>query len=114
MQDVIDVLFAIAVVSAAMVTVIHWFLLSTVSGPLGPTEDVVETLATEWSESPPLGWWLVQDSELGRVVALALLGGRLVWRAVLKFALCNVLAYCGYRVLGYVLPFLRFFSQIPW
>ena len=34
--------------------------------------------------------------------------------AALKLALCNVLAYCGYRVLGYVLPILRFFSQIPW
>ena len=41
---------------------------------------------------------------------------QLAWRAVLKLALCNVLAYCGYRVLGYVLPVLRFFSQIgfPW
>ena len=39
---------------------------------------------------------------------------RAAWWAALKFALCNVLAYGGYRVLGYVLPFLRFFSQIPW
>ena len=41
---------------------------------------------------------------------------RLAWRAALKLALCNVLAYGGYRVLGYVLPILRFFSQIgfPW
>ena len=39
---------------------------------------------------------------------------QLAWWAALKFALCNVLAYGGYRVLGYVLPILRFFSQIPW
>ena len=39
---------------------------------------------------------------------------QLAWCAALKFALCTALAYGGYRVLGYVLPFLRFFSQIPW
>ena len=39
---------------------------------------------------------------------------RLAWWAALKFALCTVLAYGGSYVLGYVLPFLRFFSQIPW
>ena len=41
---------------------------------------------------------------------------RLAWWAALKIALCNVLAYCGYCVLGYVLPVLRFLSQIgfPW
>ena len=36
---------------------------------------------------------------------------RTAWWAALKFALCNVLAYGGYRVLEYVLPVLRFFSQ---
>ena len=41
---------------------------------------------------------------------------RTAWWAALKLALCNVLAYCGYCVLGYVLPVLRFLSQIgfPW
>ena len=39
---------------------------------------------------------------------------RLAWWAAVKLALCNVLAYGGYRVLGYVLQILRFFSQIPW
>ena len=39
---------------------------------------------------------------------------RLAWWAALKLALCTVLAFCGSYVLGYVLPILRFFSQIPW
>ena len=39
---------------------------------------------------------------------------RTAWWAALKLALCTVLAFCGSYVLGYVLPILRFFSQIPW
>ncbi len=59
-----------------------------VSGPSGPSQDLVDALAAESLTS-------------------------LVNRTVLKFALCTVLAFCGNYVLGYVLPFLRFFSQIP-
>ena len=58
---------------------------------------------------------LISWTELGRAMAFVVVTVvRLAWWAALKFALCNVLAYCGYRVLGYVLPVLRFFSQIPW
>ena len=65
---------------------------------MGPSQDIVETLA---AESP---------------TSFVAFCGRTAWWAALKFALCNVLAYGGYRVLGYVLPVLRFFSQIgfPW
>ena len=105
-QDVIDVLFAIAIVSAAMLTVMLWFLVSTVSGPLGPSPRTLDAIAFR-IVSPLLISW----TELGPAMAFVV---RLAWWAALKFALCNVLAYGGYRVLGYVLPFLRFFSQIPW
>ena len=64
-----------------------WFSASMVSGPSGPSQDLVDALAAESLTS-------------------------LVNRTVLKLALCTVLAYGGYRVLGYVLPVLRFFSQI--
>ena len=58
---------------------------------------------------------LISWTELGRAMAFVVVTVvRLAWWAALKFALCNVLAYGGYRVLGYVLPILRFFSQIPW
>ena len=107
-QDVIDVLFAIAIVSAAMLTVMLWFLVSTVSGPLGPSPRTRDALAFR-IVSPLLISW----TELGPSMVFFV---QLAWCAALKLALCNVLAYCGYRVLGYVLPVLRFFSQIgfPW
>ena len=109
-QDVIDVLFAIAIVSAAMLTVMLWFLVSTVSGPLGPSPRTLDAIAFR-IVSPLLISW----TELGQAMAFVVVTVvRLAWWAALKFALCNVLAYGGYRVLGYVLPFLRFFSQIPW
>ena len=108
-QDVIDVLFAIAIVSAAMLTVMLWFLVSTVSGPLGPSPRTLDAIAFR-IVSPLLISW----TELGQAMAFVVVTVvRLAWWAALKFALCNVLAYGGYRVLGYVLPFLRFFSQIP-
>ena len=59
---------------------------------------IVSPLLISWTELGPSMVFFVQ----------------LVLWAALKLALCNVLAYCGYRVLGYVLPILRFFSQIPW
>ena len=71
-QDVIDVLFAIAIVSAAMLTVMLWFLVSTVSGPLGPSPRTLDAIAfrivspllISWTELGPsmvffvqLAWW---------------------------------------------------------
>ena len=99
-QDVIDVLFAIAIVSAAMLTVMLWFLVSTVSGPLGPSPRTLDAIAFR-IVSPLLISW----TELGPSMVFFV---QLAWWAALKLALCNVLAYGGYRVLGYVLPFLRF------
>ena len=72
-----------------MLTVMMWFSASMVSGPSGPSQDLVDALAAESPTS-------------------------FVTRTVLKLALCTVLASCGNYVLGYVLPFLRFVSQIPW
>ena len=88
MRDAIHAVLAIALVTLILVKGLLWFLVSTVSGPLGPSQDIVETLAAESPTS-------------------------FVTRTVLKLALCTVLASCGNYVLGYVLPFLRFFSQIP-
>ena len=110
-QDVVDVVLAVYVVTVVMVTVMLWFLVSTVSGPSGPSPDLLDALAAR-IESPEA---LISWTELGRAMAFVVVTVvRLAWWAALKFALCNVLAYGGYRVLGYVLPFLRFFSQIPW
>ena len=58
---------------------------------------------------------LISWTELGRAMVFVVVTVvRTAWWAALKFALCNVLAYGGFRVLGYVLPILRFFSEIPW
>ena len=70
----------------------------------GPSPDLLDALAAR-IESPEA---LISWTELGRAMAFVV---RLAWWAALKFALCNVLAYGGYRVLEYVLPVLRFFSQ---
>ena len=52
--------------------------------------------------------------ELGRAMAFVVVTVvRTAWWAALKLALCTVLAFCGSYLLGYVLPVLRFFSQIP-
>ena len=105
-----------------MVTVVIWFFVSTVSGPLGPSSNLIDALGPSPDlldaiaariESQPL----IALMELGRAMAFVVVTVvRTAWWAALKLALCNVLAYCGYRVLGYVLPILRFFSQIgfPW
>ena len=115
MQDVIDVVVAVALVTLVMGTVILWFFVSTFSGPLGPSLDFLNALATRIEStlliSETTTKIIISWTELGRAMAFVV---RLAWWAALKFALCNVLAYGGYRVLGYVLPFLRFFSQIPW
>ena len=120
-RDVIKAVLAVALVTLMMSTVVMWFLASTVSGPLGPSPDLIDALGPSPDlldalaariESPEA---LLSWTELGRTMAFVVVTVvRLAWRAALKFALCNVLAYCGYRVLGYVLPFLRFFSEIPW
>ena len=78
---------------------------------VGPSPDLLDALAAR-IESPEA---LISWTELGRAMAFVVVTVvRLAWWSALKFALCNVLACGGYRVLGYVLPFLRFFSQIPW
>ena len=120
-QDVVDVVLAVYVVTVVML----WFLVSTVSGPSGPSWDLICTQIAALGPSPDLldalaariesPKALISWTELGRAMAFVVVTVvRLAWWAALKFALCNVLAYCGYRVLGYVLPFLRFFLQIPW
>ena len=110
-QDVIEVVMYFWWVTLVLGTVMLWFLVSTVSGPLGPSPDLLDALAAR-IESPEA---LISWTELGRAMAFVVVTVvRLAWWAALKFALCNVLAYGGYRVLGYVLPFLRFFSEIPW
>ena len=77
----------------------------------GPSPDLLDALAAR-IESPEA---LISWTELGRAMAfVVVIVVRTAWWAALKFALCNVLAYGAYRVLGYVLSFLRFFSQIPW
>ena len=88
-QDVIEAVWAVCLVTSTIYLVIVWFIASMVSGPSGPSQDLVDALAAESPTS-------------------------FVTRTVLKLALCTVLASCGNYVLGYVLPFLRFFSQIPW
>ena len=88
-QDVIEAVWAVWLVTSTIYLVIVWFIASMVSGPSGPSQDLVDALAAESPTS-------------------------FVTRTVLKLALCTVLASCGNYVLGYVLPFLRFFSQIPW
>ena len=101
-----------------------WFLVSTVSGPLGPSWDLICTQIAALGPSPDLldalaariesPEALISWTELGRAMAFVVVTVvRTAWWAALKFALCNVLAYGGYRVLGYVLQILRFFSQIP-
>ena len=109
-------------VGAAMLTVMLWFFVSTVSGPLGPSSDLIndalgpppdflDALAAR-IESPEA---LISWTDLGRAMAFVVVTVvRLSWCAALKLALCTVLAFCGSYVLGYVLPFLRFFSEIPW
>ena len=124
-QDVIDVVLAVYVVTSVIVIMMLWFFVSTVSGPLGPSWDLICTQIAALGPSPDLldalaariesPEALISWTELGRAMAFVVVTVvRLAWWAALKFALCNVLAYGGYRVLGYVLPFLRFFSQIPW
>ena len=104
-QDVIDVVLAVYVVTSVIVIMMLWFLVSTFSGPLGPSPRTLDAIAFR-IVSPLLISWTELGPSMVFFVQLAL------W-AALKLALCNVLAYCGYRVLGYVLPILRFFSQIP-
>ena len=82
-----------------------WFLVSTVSGPLGPSPRSLDAI-TFRIVSPLLISWM----ELGPSMVFFV---QLAWCAALKLALCTVLAFCGSYVLGYVLPILRFFSQIP-
>ena len=102
-----------------------WFFVSTFSGPSGPSSDLICTQIAALGPSPDLldalaariesPEALISWTELGRAMAfVVVIVVRTAWWAALKFALCNVLAYGGYRVLGYVLPFLRFFSEIPW
>ena len=114
-QDVIDVVLAVWCVTVVMGTVILWFFVSTFSGPLGPSLDFLNALATRIEStlliSETTTKIIISWTELGRAMAFVV---RLAWWAALKFTLCNVLAYGGYRVLGYVLQILRFFSQIPW
>jgi len=104
-QDVIEVVMYFWWVTLGMGTVMLWFLVSTVSGPLGPSPRTLDAIAFR-IVSPLLISW----TELGPSMVFFV---QLAWCAALKFALCTALAYGGYRVLGYVLPFLRFFSQIP-
>ena len=114
-QDVVDVVLAVYVVTVVML----WFLVSTVSGPSGPSWDLICTQIAALGPSPDLldalaariesPEALISWTELGRAMAfVVVIVVRTAWWAALKFALCNVLAYGGYRVLGYVLPFLRF------
>ena len=124
-QDVIEVVMYFWWVTLVLGTVMLWFLVSTVSGPLGPSWDLVCTQIAALGPSPDLldalaariesPEALISWTELGRAMAFVVVTVvRTAWWAALKFALCNVLAYGGYRVLGYVLPILRFFSEIPW
>jgi len=121
-QDVIDVVLAVYVVTSVIVIMMLWFFVSTVSGPLGPSWDLVCTQIAALGPSPDLldalaariesPEALISWTELGRAMAFVVVTVvRTAWWAALKFALCNVLAYGGYRVLEYVLPVLRFFSQ---
>ena len=125
MQDVIDVVLAVYVVTSVIVIMMLWFLVSTVAGPLGPSWDLVCTQIAALGPSPDLldalaariesPEALISWTELGRAMVFVVVTVvRTAWWAALKFALCNVLAYGGFRVLGYVLPILRFFSEIPW
>ncbi len=115
MIPIIDVVVAVALVTSLMGIMMLWFYLSTFSGPLGPSPDLLNALATRIESTLLISTTttkiIISWTELGRAMAFVV---RLAWWAALKFALCNVLAYGGYRVLGYVLPVLRFFSQIPW
>ena len=118
-QDVIDVVLAVYVVTSVIVIMMLWFFVSTFSGPLGPSLDFLNALATRIEStlliSETTTKIIISWTELGRAMAFVVVTVvRTAWWAALKFALCNVLAYGGYRVLGYVLSFLRFFSQIPW
>ena len=121
-QDVIEVVMYFWWVTLGMGTVMLWFLVSTVSGPLGPSWDLVCTQIAALGPPPDLldalaariesPEALISWTELGRAMAFVVVTVvRTAWWAALKFALCNVLAYGGYRVLEYVLPVLRFFSQ---
>ena len=119
-QDVIEVVMYFWWVTLGMGTVMLWFLVSTVSGPLGPSWDLVCTQIAALGPSPDLLDALAARIESPEaliawtMVLVVVTVVRLAWWAALKFALCTVLAYGGSYVLGYVLPFLRFFSQIPW
>ena len=124
-QDVIEVVMYFWWVTLVLGTVMLWFLVSTVSGPLGPSWDLVCTQIAALGPSPDLldalaariesPEALISWTELGRAMVFVVVTVvRTAWWAALKFALCNVLAYGAYRVLGYVLPILRFFSEIPW
>ena len=121
-QDVIDVVLAVYVVTSVIVIMMLWFFVSTFSGPSGPSSDLICTQIAALGPSPDLldalaariesPEALISWTELGRAMAfVVVIVVRTAWWAALKFALCNVLAYGGYRVLEYVLPVLRFFSQ---
>ena len=124
-QDVIEVVMYFWWVTLVLGTVMLWFLVSTVSGPLGPSWDLICTQIAALGPSPDLldalaariesPEALISWTELGRAMAFVVVTVvRLAWCAALKLALCTLLAFCGSYVLGYVLPILRFFSQIPW
>ena len=89
---------------------------STVSGPLGPSSDLIDALGPSPDLLDALAARIESPEALiaWTMVLVVVTVVRTAWRAALKLALCTVLAFCGKYVLGYVLPILRFFSQIPW
>ena len=106
-QDVIDVVVFVCGLTSLMGIMMLWFFVSTFSGPSGPSQDLFDTLATRIEStlliSTTTRYIIISWTDLGRAMAFVV---RLAWWAALKIALCSVL--------GYVLPILRFFSQIPW
>ena len=103
-QDVIDVLFAIAMVSAAMLTVTLWFFVSTFSGPSGPSSDLINDAL-----GPPPDFLdalnarikspeaLISWTDLGRAMAFFVVTVvRLAWCAALKLALTRTVNGTGH------------------
>ena len=114
-REAIYAVLAVALVTLILVKGLLWFLVSTVSGPLGPSPDLIDALGPSPDLLDSLAARIESPEALiaWTMVLVVVTVVRLVWRAALKLALCTVLAFCGSYLLGYVLPVLRFFSQIP-
>ena len=115
-QDVIEVVLYFWWATLLLGTMMLWFLASTVSGPLGPSPDLIDALGPSPDLLDALAARIESPAALiaWTMVLVVVTVVRLAWWAALKLALCTVLAFCGSYLLGYVLPVLRFFSQIPW